>query len=249
MDTRRIITHVRGALVIGALGMVTVLGGCGGAGGGAAATTPTEAAATAAAAVHTRLAEALAEVNPRLSRQITAATSDLNEVSVPGMLQGWEVFEIVRIDNPHIPTSIVAIDGADRAVVLSGHPERFATLTEGGVQVDTPEAALDLVGFFLRTTRDTSRLVYPIATVDDLRWPTRLNADQTSIKEDAIARLREQIASPSTTETSSGWTITSWTGDQDTVVRHETTVSKDGAVTDAATTIAEGLPLQCALGG
>lgn len=247
--------RARGVLTVGALGLVLVLTGCGGADTEPTDTEPTDTVAvtaetpdetppaTGGSDVHTRLANALVEEAPLLSRQILAAKPRLEEHALPEQITGWQAFEVIREDSPNIPPAVVAINDEDRAMVLSAQPENFTVLT-AGISVADAEQATALAAGFLELTRDRSRLGYPIASFDDLRWADRLNADQVAVQAQAERELADGMHGPQVSETADGWVVTSWAGDQDTIVRHETTVARDGTVSDRATTMAEALPLQ-----
>lgn len=258
--------RARGTVAAGLLGLALVLTGCGGAAEqepldtqptDAAVTsedsadrpaTPDETPATGGSDVHTRLASALAQDNALLSRQILAANPRIEERDLPEPISGWQVYEIIREDAPNIPSAVVAIDDSDRAVLLTGAPESFAELTTG-TTIAGEEQAESLAAGFLELTKDTARFTYPISSFADLRWAARLDADQVAIKEQAERDLGGQVSEPQVSATTEGWIVTSWTGGQDSIVRHETTVTRDGAVSDRATTMAQGLPLQRTVGG
>lgn len=243
--------RARGALAAGVLGLALALTGC----GGAAEPEPTDAVAaadqttdetppaTGGSDVHTRLANALADEAPLLSRQILAANPRLEEYALPEPITGWEVYEVIREDSPNIPPAVVAIDADDRAVLLTAQPESFAELTSG-VSVADAEQATALATSFLELTRDRARLSYPISSFDDLRWAGRLNADEVAAQAQAERDVADEVHEPQVSESADGWVVVSWAGDQDTIVRHETTVTRGGAVSDSATTVAEALPLQ-----
>lgn len=243
---------IRGALGAGAAGLCLVLVGCGAAAEPEPAETATttaieEAPSTGGSDMHTRLANALAQDAPLLSRQILAAGPRLEERELPEAITGWQVYEIIREDAPHIPSAVVAMNDQDQAMLLTGSPESFSTLTSGVTIADAEQAGA-LAASFLELTRDTSRLTYPVASFDDLRWTSQPNADEVAAKEQARQDLADQIQSPSVADGSDGWVVTSWSGDQDTIVRHETTVGRDGTVSDSTTVVAQGLPLQRTVG-
>lgn len=266
MHPMRRTTRARGAVAAGLLGLALVLTGCGGAAEQEAAdveptgvvattedsadlpATPDETPATGGSDVHTRLASALAPDNPLLSRQILAANPRIEERDLPEPISGWQAYEIIREDAPNIPPAVVAIDDNDRAVLLTAAPQNFAELTTGATVADEEQAAALAAGF-LELTRDTARFTYPISSFADLRWASRLDADQVAIKEQAERDLGDRVSEPQVGATAEGWVVTSWTGGQDSIVRHETTVARDGAVSDSATTMAQGLPLQRTVGG
>ena len=83
------------------------------------------------------------------------------EVAFPGFEQ-QTIYRIEKFMRRRPLVFFVAIAADDTAEILSGRPEAFNTLArQAGVQVAVEAEAVDLLRFFIRTTRPDRRLGMP----------------------------------------------------------------------------------------
>jgi hypothetical protein len=112
-----------------------------------------------------------------------------------------------------------------------------------GVQVGSAAVAVEVGKFYLDTTRSFTSLSYRIDSVSDIDWgPPELGTDEAEKRadvEDEFGAAVSPVAKPSDT----GWAVTLWMVDDQSLVRHHLSISADGAVEDRSEVVVTGLPL------
>lgn len=124
---------------------------------------------------------------------------------------------------------------------LTGEPEEFiAAAAADGVQITTPEAAVQYVQVFLEVTRDLRDLTYVVGEVEQLRLQPSLDA---AARNAVLERYRDVVQPARADGIQSGFRVTAVVMHQQTLERRTYDVSTNGAIDERSTeVIARDLP-------
>lgn len=157
-------------------------------------------------------------------------------------LKGWKVLELTLATPPHPRRAMIGLADDGRAVILMSQPANFATVAEGA-QVTSAAQALELAQTYIESTGNLAQPSYPVASIDEVKFLPRPNADQTAL----IARTKQEqasaITSPTATKAGTGWTVVAWWVTAGQLVKHEVSVASDGTLKDTPTVVVDRLPV------
>lgn len=190
-----------------------------------------------------RLAAGLQDTSPVTARLVSDPKTTLTPVEA-AWLSGWQIFDIANQTPPHPRRVIAALSQQGQAVVLSGQPDAFSTMVQqAGVTVGSADVATQVATVFLDSTRTFTTLTYRVDSAEDIQWRPGLTEAEQKTRDSIVSTYGDKIAPAKAEQTSSGWTVESWTVTGADLVRHETTVGSDGAVTDKTETVVSDLPV------
>ncbi len=193
--------------------------------------------------VRGRLAAGLQGSSPVTARLISDAKTTLTPVRA-SWLTGWQIFDAVNQTPPHPRRVFVGLADGGEAVILTGQPDAFSTmLRQAGVQVDSAAVAGQVAIVFLDSTKTFTTLVYRVESADDIGWRPTLTAAEQEKRDAVLAEVGDRISPAEAEKSGTGWTVQSWTVTGTDLVRHETTIGADGAVTDRTEIVASDLPV------
>lgn len=174
-----------------------------------------------------------------LTSVVTDDATTLTRVPLSA-LPGWRVLDVLWRGPAHPARWLVAVDG-DRAVVLTGHPERWDALATDA-EVTTAEQAVELAVVRTDATHDRSKGYQRLSHVDEIRWLPRPGDEQRQRIEQVRADLADRIG-PASAVGEGPWTVTTWVRAGDAVERLEVEVHHDGSTSTATTLMADDLPV------
>ena len=158
-------------------------------------------------------------------------------------LKGWNLYDLVASSTEQPMRVYVAVANDGRCVLLSNAPGNFATISTGG-SVTSPDAAVELAQAFILTTRDPSRLAYPVSSVDELRWLPQPNADQMALKDHVVANYGSLIKAPvAALVDGQNYEVNTWWVEAEELVLHTISVSADGTTSDTRSVEQSSLPV------
>jgi hypothetical protein len=241
-------THCRGlrALFAGvALLLTTALTACspGGPEPEATPTTTGPSVTSSPGDVRGRLVAGLQSTSPVNAKLVENPQTTLTPVAAD-WLSGWQILDVQNQTPPRPKRFFVALSDAGRAEVLSGKPAAFSTvLTEAGVPIDSAERAADVAAVFLDVTRDFRTYAYRIDSVDDITWLPKPTAAEESARDALVQDYRGKVKPPQVAESGDGWQVTVWMVQGRNLVTHELGLASGTAVTDAAETVEQDIPV------
>jgi hypothetical protein len=237
--------------------LAAALGGCGSSGtaegdpeAGTATTTATPPATSSAADpageendVRSTLAAGLAAVSPARAGLVRAEATTLTPVDTP-WLTGWQVIDVESRTPPHPQRFYAALSEDGTALILSGSAESFAQMTRAArVVMSTASDATQVATVYLDATRTFASYSYRIASLGEVKWRPRLDAAGESRRADLERQYADLVKPPAAEPSATGWTVTAWSVDGTSLVRHHLTIAADGAVTDQPESVATDLPV------
>jgi len=195
------------------------------------------------AALRTRLADALRAEDPISAGFVANSTTGLDAVPT-AWLPGWQVVDVNVLSMPHPRRFFVGLSEAGRARDLSGHPEAFdAMVTDARIRVGQARTAVAVGQAFLDTTRTFQRYSTRVEDLRRVGWVTDLSPAEQGARDRVLQAYDDQVGPPRAAPAGDGWTLTAWTVDGPTLVRHDLTVAATGTVTDRPEVVARDLPV------
>ncbi|MCL2422725.1 MAG: hypothetical protein FWD11_02345 [Micrococcales bacterium] len=190
-----------------------------------------------------KLAASLAEVNTIEAEVVENPDTTLTPVEAT-WLSDWQVFDVQLMAVPHSYRFYAALSEKGTALILSGSPDSFVTMTRSaGVVVDDDSLATDVAVFYLDVTRGFARYSYRIDAVADIDWLPEPDADAQQQRADLEAEYGDLVGPPAAEPAGAGWTVTVWMVDDRALVRHLLTVGADGAVEDRPEVVEADIPV------
>lgn len=208
-------------------------------------TTPSSSVSSSPDAADTRgrLAAGLQSVSPTTARLVSDPKTTLTPVAAD-WLSGWQIIDVVNQTPPHPRRVVAALSQAGDAVVLTGQPDAFSTmLQQAAVSVSSAGVAAQVATVYLDSTRTFTTLAYRVDSVEDIMWRPGLSATEQKTRDSIVSTYDGKIAPAKAEQSSSGWTVESWMVSGFDLVRHQTTITTDGAVTDKTETVVSDLPV------
>ena len=227
------------SLLVGAV-LVLALGGCGS--GGSATGTTQE-----GADVREKLAAGLAEVSPAKAGLVEAAETTVTPVEAT-WLHGWQVLDVESRTLPHPQRFYAALSDDGTALVLSGSQDSFdQMMSDAKVVVDDVAVATDVGILYLDVTRAFDKYSYRIDALSEVQWRPNLDSAQEQQRAELETQYAALVQPPAAKPSATGWTVTAWTVDDRTLVRHVLSIATDGAVRDSPEVVATDLPVPASL--
>jgi hypothetical protein len=193
--------------------------------------------------VRDRLASALQATSPVRSKLVENPQTTLTPVPAD-WLPGWQILDVLNNTPPHPQRFFVALSTDGRAEVLTGKPQAVSTvLVDAGVQVDSAAVAVGVGTVFLDSTRDFRAYGYRIDSVADIKWVPKPTAAQQAARDQLVKTYKSLVAPPQATQSSDGWQVTVWMVQGRDLVTHKLGVASGTAVSDAAETAEEDIPV------
>jgi hypothetical protein len=208
-------------------------------------TTPSSSVSSSPDASDTRgrLAAGLQSTSPATARLVSDPKTTLTPVQA-AWLSGWQILDVANQTPPHPRRVVVALSETGEAVVLSGQPDAFSTMVQKvGVTVSSADVAAQVATVYLDSTRTFTTLAYRVDDVEDISWRPGLTAAEQKTRDAIVSTYGDKIAPAKAERASSGWTVESWMVSGAELVRHETTIAADGALTDRTETVVSDLPV------
>ena len=193
--------------------------------------------------VRTKLAAGLRAASPTGAKLVERADTRLTVVATP-WLTGWQVVDVLNLAPPH-PQRFYAALSADGTVrVLTGEPDEFSHVaTEAGLRVASASVAVAVATTFLDSTQDFVRASYRVDRIEDVQWLSQRTAAQEKRRRAIIADYGDQVGRAEAERSGTGWRASVWMVYDHRLDRHRVTIAADGAVTDRAETVVDGLPV------
>jgi hypothetical protein len=226
---------------IGGIILLVLLMGtaCAGPGSGS----PTPPAGGAAANIQQQLAAALRPVDEQVA-QLTADSPTKVETYPAPFLTQYQIYRVEHL-NPDKPIVFyVGYAPGEKAYLLTGAPADMIDLAKAdGVVVDSPETAEGYAAAFLEVTRSMAELFYTVESVDEMQFRPNLTAEQERVKAAFVEEYRAIIQPATATPIDGGYVVTLYAVREQTLERHEVSVSTDGTVTEQIAVLEQDLPL------
>lgn len=194
------------------------------------------------AALRTRLADALRSEDPVSAGVVADATTQLAVVDAP-WLPDWQVVDVQVRRMPHPQRFSVGLSAAGQARYLTGKPANFSAMVQAARIRVTSETAVALTRTFLDATRTFTRWSYRVDSVGDIEWRPGLTAAEQQQRDAVEKTYAHRVSALRATPAGDGWTLTAWMVDGNTLVRHDLSITADGATTDVPTVVARDLPV------
>lgn len=227
-----------------ARGMVTgaavlaLLAGCGGTAGDSGDGSGASTSVTADDG-RDEIAEALQDESPGIVSAVRDPSTTLTPVPVAA-LGRWRILDVEARSGPTPQRWYIALSDEGEAVVLSGFPDRWASILDGAFVEDADEA-LELATVHADATRDMSIAYQRVDSFDEIRFvPSPDQKEQAEI--DDLRDRFDQIDAPEVTG-SGPWTVRFWTVPGTALVRQDLVVSPDGSVLVRSARFVTGLPV------
>ena len=193
--------------------------------------------------LRTRLIGGLRAVSPADADLLADPHTDLTPVPA-AWLPGWVIVDVLGQRALHPRRCYAALSDADRAVVLTGRPDRFAdVLVDAGVGIDTAELATAVAAVFLDATRDFRAWAYRIASFADIEWlPEPTEAQR--LRRDALAEAYHRRIRPIRAEGGTeGWLVGAWMVQGCDLVEHRLTLVSGHPAVDQVSVRERDLPV------
>lgn len=182
---------------------------------------------------------AAAADDPLLASVATDKATTITPIPLSA-LPAWRLLDVLWHGPAHPVRWIVAVDD-DRAIVITGHPERWEALTVDA-EVTTAEQAIELACVRTDAVRDMAKGYRRLSRAADISFRLPPTHEARSVLEMARTALAEVVTPPSATG-HGPWTVTLWTLTDGALVRHEVVVARDGSTTETTLVAAEDLPV------
>jgi len=166
----------------------------------------------------------------------------LTEVPLP-WLSGWAVVDALNRTLAHPRRYFVALSDSGSAVVLTGQPSAFNDMVRGAATISSDETAVSIATSFVDLTQDFVVASYRVASVDEIRWLSKLNASQETAKEKIIADVKDRLVPAVAQRSGDAWDVTVWTVTGTSLIRHDMAVLADGTVTETTTEVVSDMPV------
>jgi hypothetical protein len=193
--------------------------------------------------VRQAIAAALAQQGRREEASIvTRGGTRLTPLPAP-FLRSWRVYQVDYRQGAH-PVRLHVASGGARALLLTGDPKAFTTMTEAdGTTVADPAAATAVARLYLDSTRPRGKLTYIVGSVDEIRFRPNITGDAARRRDRVIARYRPDIAAPAAVAKGTGFAVTAYVVRDQALERRELTVAKDGRTREKVVTLVKDLPV------
>ncbi|MQY03876.1 hypothetical protein [Actinomadura macrotermitis] len=229
------------------LALVTIallaVAGCGGSGAGkGSASTPTPNHRPDEQVRQTIAAALRQEGHPTEAGVVTAGGTRLTALPTP-FLTTWKIYQVDSRQGPH-PVRLHVASGGSQAVLLTGAPKAFATVTRlDGTAVKDPQTAAGLGRVYLETTRPAGLLTYVVSTVDEIRFRPGITGGDAQRRDALVGRYRPVIKAPNAVAQGPGYAVTAFVVRDRALERRDLTIGKAGTVKEKITTLAPDLPV------
>lgn len=172
---------------------------------------------------------------------VTDAETRITAVPV-GFLRSFRIYQVDG-GGPHEVQFTVGV-GPDRVVLLTGNGPAFGQMTEAdGTRVTDTAQAVALARTYLRVTRSTAVLSYPVENVDQVRFRPNLSGKAAARRDAIVREYRPVIKPPAARRNDDGFTVTAFAVRGTALERHRLEIRTGGAVKDHTKTLADDLPV------